>query len=1084
MAIRNREDAVEVEERVGRIFESSASGRAGEIRGLFAEVLDFEPDFGDVSLAGASGTVQLPATAQRVAVLDDVYVLHVGLSTDETDRVRKREADAAARLIEDQLGDDLLLVFTNTSASQLHFINPSFKTARPTLRRIIVERDLPHRTAVQQVSSIYWNFRESDIIRAALEEAFDVEPVTREFFREYKRIFDGVHDRATGFGAGDEEVEARRMFVQTLFNRLMFVYFLQRKGWLEFQGDNDYLNALWKDYRASKDQTNFYEDRLLPLFFEGLNNPKSPESRSNNPELYSLIGAPPFLNGGLFDETGLDRRSGLEVPDDSIGPILSELFDRFNFTVMESTPFDIEVAVDPEMLGKVFEELVTGRNESGAYYTPRPVVSFMCREALKGYLKGRETGLSTEAIGVFVDDRDTTGIPLPTARRVSQALDDVTVVDPACGSGAYLLGMLQELVDLQTALYSEQLRTSARDMYNLKLHIIQRNLYGVDIDEFAVNIAMLRLWLSLAIEYEGEDPDPLPNLDFKIVQGDSILGPDPDPDSYGNLFRHQVHTVAERLADLKRQHIEAIGSAKDALRKDIETVYDDLAAALTDSPASEDAVDWRVEFAEVFDRGGFDIALANPPYIQLQKNRGRLRRLYSGVGYETISARGDVYQLFYERGCQLLRPTVGLLSFITSNSWLKAEYGKPLRRYFSERHTPLGLLDLGKDVFASAIVDSSVLLLRKGGRNGSFPAIDIDRLPGSEFPPDKGRWVQVRPSGEAPWSILSCLEQSVMDKMVAKGTPLKKWDVNISYGVKTGFNKAFIIDTETRDALVLEDPKSAEIIKPILRGRDTRSYKARWADLWLILATFGTYRTLATAYPAVYNHLAQHEEKLRARGQCRYSRSQSAKGNSDYDGQHHWLELDNNPSDEYIGQFTKEKLLWIELADKGRFAYDDEGIFGEATTFIITGKGIKFLCAVLNSTLTQWFLQQVAPTSGMGTLRWKKVYVETIPIPEIDIESQRPFERLVDEILEAKASDPDADTSHLEWEIDRLVYDLYGLTEEEDTAIERSLGLIHATDEEEDAAMLKWMLEVSTDAPDEFVSEEAVMATLRDLDGD
>ena len=173
-----------------------------------------------MSLAGASGTVQLPLTAERVAVLDEVYVLHVGLSTDESDLVRKRETDAAARLIGDQLGDDLLLVFTTASASQLHFIYPSFKTARPTLRRIIVERDLPRRTAVQQVSSIYWRFRGSDSIRTALEEAFDVEPVTREFFREYKRIFDGMNDGVTGFDAGSEEVEARRIFLGELPSRV------------------------------------------------------------------------------------------------------------------------------------------------------------------------------------------------------------------------------------------------------------------------------------------------------------------------------------------------------------------------------------------------------------------------------------------------------------------------------------------------------------------------------------------------------------------------------------------------------------------------------------------------------------------------------------------------------------------------------------------------------------------------------------------------------------------------------------------------------------------------------------------------
>ena len=1068
MAIRNREDAFEIEERVERIFGASTADRAGEIRGLFAEVLDFEPDFGDVSLVGTSGTVQLPLSAERVAVLDDVYVLHVGLNTDETDRVRKREADAAARLIGDQLGDDLLLVFTNTSASQLHFIHPSFKTARPTLRRIIVERDLPHRTAVQQVSSIYWNFRESDSIRVALEDAFDVEPVTREFFREYKRKFDAVNDRVAGFGQSAEEDKVKQMFVQTLFNRLMFVYFLQRKGWLEFQGDNDYLNALWEDYQASEDQTNFYQDRLIPLFFEGLNNPQSQESRSNNPELYSVIGAPPFLNGGLFDETDLDARTGLGVPDDAIGPILTELFGRFIFTVMESTPFDIEVAVDPEMLGKVFEELVTERNESGAYYTPRPVVSFMCREALKGYLEGQDTSLSAEAIGAFVDDRDTTGIPLPTAHRVSQALDDVTVVDPACGSGAYLLGMLQELVDLQTALYSEQLRTSARDMYDLKLHIIQRNLYGADIDEFAVNIAMLRLWLSLAIEYEGDDPDPLPNLDFKIVQGDSLLGPDPDLASYGDLFRHQVHTVAERLTDLKRQHIEAVGAAKDSLREDIETVHDDLAAALADSSASEEAVDWRVEFAEVFDQGGFDIALANPPYIRLQKDEGKLGNLYKDVGYETFVRTGDVYQLFFERGCQLLRSSYGLLAYITSNSWLRAKYGERLRGYFSDNYTPLSLLDLGKDVFDSAIVDSSVLLLRSGGANGAFRAVDMDRVPNSDFPPDDRLWGRVRPSGETPWSILSPPEQRAMDKMVAVGIPLKQWDVRINSGIKTGYNKAFIIDTQTMEELIEQDPGSEEIIKPLLRGKDIQRYRAQWTDKWLIDSHNGYGNVPAIEiedYPAVKIYLDTFFPQLERR---------QDKGKTPY----------NLRNCAYHRDFEEEKLFWMDLTDRGRFSYSDSEMCCINTAYMMTGSPVKFLCAILNSALSSWFMRNTASTSGMGVTRWFSVFVEEIPIPHISIDQQRPFVRLVDEILEAKASDPDADTSHLEWEIDRLVYDLYGLTDEEDTAIERGLGLIHATDEEEDAAMLKWMLEVSTDAPNEFVSEEAVMATLRDLDGD
>ena len=389
MPIQNRDDAVEVETQITSIFAASPDSRSNAIRRLFVETLDFDPATGQVSLASASANAVLPDAAERVAVLDGVSVVYVPLNIEGTDRVRKAEVDAAARLIADQLGDDLLLVFTNTSVSQLHIILPKFEGARPTLRRMVVERDLPRRTAVQQVAGIYWNYRDKHIIHTALDEAFDVEPVTREFFAEYKRIFESAMVAVAGFGEGEEE--SKRTFVQTLFNRLMFVYFLSRKGWLRFGNNADYLTALWQAYGKGLGDGNFHRDRLRPLFFSGLNNPNS---RDLTEGLRTVIGDVPFLNGGLFEETELDKRDGIAVPDEAIGEALTGLFDRFNFTVMESTPFDIEVAVDQEMLGKVFEELVTGRHDSGAYYTPRPVVSFMCREALKGYLGGRTPALS------------------------------------------------------------------------------------------------------------------------------------------------------------------------------------------------------------------------------------------------------------------------------------------------------------------------------------------------------------------------------------------------------------------------------------------------------------------------------------------------------------------------------------------------------------------------------------------------------------------------------------------------------------------------------------------------------------------
>ena len=791
----------------------------------------------------------------------------------------------------------------------------------------------------------------------------------------------------------------------------MFVYFFSRKGWLKFDGEANYLEGLWLDYGKGLGDGNFYRDRLRPLFFSGLNNPNS---RDLTQGLETIIGDVPFLNGGLFEETELDKRNGITVPDDAIRQILKDLFDRFNFTVMESTPFDIEVAVDPEMLGKVFEELVTGRHDSGAYYTPRPVVSFMCREALKGYLEGRDTGLASDVIARFVDEQNTVEIQVAQARRLAEALAEVTVVDPACGSGAYLLGMMQELIELQTALYNAG--ADAKALYDLKLEIIQRNLYGVDIDSFAVNIAMLRMWLSLAIEYEGDTPEPLPNLDFKVVCGDSLLGPDPSSGTevQGGLGYSQGKV--QLLGRLKGEFLRSsTGADKDRLRTEIAAVKVEVQDVLGEV-ANDEALNWRVEFAEVFDGGrGFDIAIANPPYVQLLKDGGRLGKLYGNCGYATFAKTGDIYQLFYERGCQMLRPGQGILAFITSNSWLKAKYGKASRRYFAEKQTPLLLLELGKDVFESAIVDSGVLMLRSGGTANPFRAVDMDRVRTAEIPPPADLWGQVRPAGDAPWSVLSLTEHNVFVKMPAKGTPLRDWAVSIYRGVLTGYNMAFIIDEETRDELIAASAKSADIIKPVVRGRDVRRYRVNRAGFYLIDSHNG-YKDVPAIdvdrYPAIKAHLERHYPQLEKR---------QDKGSTPY----------NLRNCAYYEEFAKEKLLWIELVDEGRFAYDNSGVYAEATAFVMTGESLKYLCAVLNSGLIRWFLNQVAPTSGMGTLRWKKVYVEDIPIPKLSTAKQRPFVRLVDRILKAKSADPDADTSELEERIDRLVYDLYGLTEEE-----------------------------------------------------
>ena len=1062
MPIANIQDTTEVEQKLQEILSSAdVDGRLKAIRELFVGILDYDNADQLVSLE-SSGNAQLPKDAHVAARRDGVTVAYIPLDDAPTNRVNGIVVSAAAKTLSNILSDDLLLLFTNRDRDQIHIISPDLSGSRPKLQRLVAYRDQLQRTVPQQIAKMWDNYGNKGMtLREAIADAFSVEPVTRDFFETYRKLFEASKEQITGFTSTEEE--QKHLFTQTLFNRLMFVYFLSRKGWLKFKSDTDYLKALWTNYDPKSSTGNFYLTRLRTLFFKGLNNPDA----GNLPEdEKALIGEVPFLNGGLFEETDLDKRQNIWIPDTIIKEILDGLFEPFNFTVMESTPYDVEVAVDPEMLGKVFEELVTERHDSGAYYTPRPVVSFMCREALKGYLEGKDTGLDADAIARFVDEHDTSGISLIGAPRVSEALSDVTVVDPACGSGAYLLGIMQELIELQTILYN--IGVDAKKTYDLKLEIIQRNLYGADIDEFAVNIAMLRMWLSLAIDYEGEEPEPLPNLDFKVVCGDSLLGPDPSTgvEVQGTLGR-DVEKI-QRLGQLKASYMRAYsGTDKAQFKAQIEQLSGEIRKELGFAGAYPGVVDWQVEFAEVFfQRQGFDIAIANPPYIQLQGNGGRLGNLYQDAGYQTFARTGDIYQLFYERGCQVLTQSRGLLTYITANVWLKSEYGKSTRRYFAENHTPLRLVEMGKDVFETAIVDSSILLVRVGRREEyplPFAAVDTDKLDSQDFPPAYGLWGQARPNGDAPWSIMSRLEQSVMDKIRAKGTPLKDWDVSIKLGIKSGCNGAFIIDDETKQALVAADLKSAEIIKPILNNRSIQPYFTQWSGSWLI-ATHNGYGDIRAVNVDNYQAIKVHLDGFHARLEKRQD-----KGKTPY----------NLRDCSYYQAFSSEKLLWTEVSNRGRFTYSEMEMYCSNSGFILTGGPVKYLCAVLNSTLIEWFVRNIASTTGLGLTRWQRFTVERIPIPKVTTAEQELFIKLVDEILAAKAADPEVDTAPLEWQIDRLVYDLYGLTDEEDTAIERSLGLIHASDEGEDATLVQAVQEGSR-----ATTRGEAMEILRALDGD
>jgi hypothetical protein len=651
----------------------------------------------------------------------------------------------------------LFLASDRESFQQLVWISPkrsapqdhALERPRLTLRYLTVEPASPSRTDLDILNAIRAHPHiDPQGLWTRHDSAFDVTKVTDGFFRDYERLFRETESAITGI-ADERE---KRLFTQKLFNRLMFVRFLERKGWARFNGRNDYLKALWQDYhewrRQAETSQNFYSNRLKRLFFDALNTPNEvnvPGASGSRGALQRIIGDVPYLNGGLFEPQGSldDDGSPVCVPDHIFPPIW-ELFYNYNFTVTESTPLDIEVAVDPEMLGRIFEQLVTGRHETGAYYTPRPVVSFMCKEALKGYLKTR-LGVPDSAIEQFAEQGDPTALPNPEA--CLAALKEVKICDPACGSGAYLLGMMELLVSLREALFKGKPDSSTR--FRMKLDIIRENIYGVDIDPVAVNIARLRLWLALVID---DDRDPLksptvdvslPNLDFKIQEGDSLLAPAP----LAEAEKLSLHAEdVQKLGEKKEAFFWAHGTAKERIRKEIEQLKQRI-RGWTARPAEGGVLDWLIEFPEIFVRkeavrtfsgkmpfvasvgqqefleyrdlpAGFDIVITNPPYVSSNRVPAvhreafrdyirMLRRLY-GFG-------SDLYVHFIYRALDLVRYS-GVLFAITSDTYLTNTTKEHLRRHLLN-HTLRLIMPLSPDVFG-AVVQCAIIGLQKGKESG------------------------------------------------------------------------------------------------------------------------------------------------------------------------------------------------------------------------------------------------------------------------------------------------------------------------------------------------------------------------------
>nr|MCR5697496.1 Eco57I restriction-modification methylase domain-containing protein [Marinilabiliaceae bacterium] len=864
------------------------------------------------------------------------------------------------------------------------------------------------------------------------KEAFSVEVLTKQFYKDLFEWYLWAIEPSSNVTfpndttIEDDDKEDIEIKLIRLITRIMFVWFIKQKNLVPDRiFDISFLTTILKDFDPySTTVGNYYNAILQNLFFGTLNRAIKDEDGNtrkfatsskrdiktlyryaemfsiSEQEVIDMFAEIPFLNGGLFECLDKTRHiDGVEqcynfdgfsrndirfadgrykhravVPNNLFFESekgLISILNRYNFTIEENSPEEQQVALDPELLGKVFENLLgaynpetkeTARNQSGSFYTPREIVNYMVDESLIAYL-----GDNAFVRSVFRNDFCFDKSKTEEYKKLAEKLKAIKVLDPACGSGAFPMGLLNRMVEILERVSPDE------HVYDLKLSVIENCLYGSDIQSIAAQITKLRFFISLICDCEKDASKPnfgiptLPNLETKFVSANSLIAKKKKP-AQGNLFENpEIEQTKNELAEIRHKHFSAkSASTKHRLREKDQALREKLAKLLSDddnfapedakqlaawNPYDQNAVspffdpEWMFGVAD-----GFDIVIGNPPYIQLQNNGGELAQLYEGCGYSTFARTGDIYCLFYERGWQLLKKN-GHLCYITSNKWMRAGYGEKTREFFANKTNPMLLIDFaGVKIFESATVDTNILLFSKSN-NLHKTVCAVTNKQNKDSVKNLSDFVQQQNSicdfaTSDSWVILSPIEQNIKKKIEAVGTPLNDWDIQINYGIKTGFNDAFIISIEKREEILAncqtedERKRTAELIRPILRGRDIKRYGYEWAELWLI-ATFPSRHYDIDEYPSVKEYLLSYGiERLEQTGKVHTVNGEKIKARKKTNNK--WYETQDSIS--YWEDFSQPKIIWKRIGSILRFSYDNRGCLGLDSTCFAAGEHIEYLC--------------------------------------------------------------------------------------------------------------------------------------------
>ena len=945
-----------------------------------------------------------------------------------------------------------------------------------------------------------------------LADRFSVEVVNKEFYKQIAKLFMQLTGGKMKMGNRTETFETTlelpsnhkpnpetldsflpfQEFAVRLIGRCIFCWFLRQK---KTSNGKPLIPESMLSMEAVSGTPSYYHLILEKLFFEVLNKPR--EQRSGDvPDGSDDV---PFLNGGLFDPHPEDFyhdgkwNGALKVPDEWLRELFG-LLETYNFTIDENTPVDTELSVDPEMLGRIFENLLaeinpetgeSARKHTGSYYTPREIVEYMVNESLTLYLK-EKTVIDTDRLASLLSYGEEDGdLKASEKRAVIAALEQLKIIDPACGSGAFPLGILHKMVlvlqkvDPAAEQWLRSLLDSIPDVtarevmrrkleddkdlwdYTRKLGAIRRSIYGVDIQPIGVEITKLRCFLSLVVDEKINDRkqnrgiEPLPNLEFKFVCANSLFSlPSAPARQQQQLFEDDAQIT--QLKNWRERYFVSSGKEKLVIENKFRAVQQVMFERGLQSWRSAQAEDTRAaklaewkpfsnERSEWFDpewmfgvKDGFDIVIANPPYVR-QEHIPYKEDIKDA--YEVGSGTADLYCYFYELGWRLLKER-GILTFITSNKYLRAAYGKKLKKLLKTKMIIHSLIDFGDSPVFEVTAYPSILVAQKGqAKDARFSGCTIETeeelINFSHTLQQKSIYQKQDdlPEDDA-WNIETSEIAELKKKIEGTKSSTKRLEDyvggDIFYGIKTGYQNAFVIDAAKREQLIKEDKHNAAIIKPYLRGKDIVPYATKESGLFLIFvpwhfplhersdvsgASLEAEKEFRKRYPALYKHLLQFKKPL-------VERNKQETG-----VRYEWYALQRCAAS-YPKAFDKPKIISPRFMIKPSFGYDTSGAYTNDACYFIPSEDL-YLLGIINSNVAWYYLSEKCCSVQNDYSQIHIQFLSRVPIRIPSAEQKAAIEKKVKQILKKKSEGIETDTSDIENEMNQIVYEIYGLDDKE-----------------------------------------------------